>query len=159
MFRFLKLFTEVPLQQIKEYEKLEGAALNDVKIILADEATKMLHGAECLPGIHATIKSLFSGAKGEDLDCLPVVSLMNEDLIAEQTAEIAVVDVLIKAQFVDSKAEGRRMIKGGGIRINDEKLTDDYAKLTKSSFDNYGRLKLSSGKKKHVVVTWPNSML
>jgi tyrosyl-tRNA synthetase len=131
--RFLKLFTEVPLEQVREYEKLEGAALNNVKKLLADEATSLLHGSDCLPSIHATVESLFSGGGG----------VGGADM-----------ESLVKVGFASSKGEAKRLIKGGGARVNDEKVEDDGATVSKDRFEN-GRLKLSSGKKKHILVLLP----
>lgn len=157
VIRFLKLFTEVSLEQIREYEKLDGAALNDVKVVLADEATKLLHGADCLPEIHATIKSLFSKSGGEDLSSLPQISLSVVDLQPKEDGPaILVADLLVKADMTASKGEARRLIKAGGVRVQDEKVSDEYAFVKQSDFDSSGRLKLSSGKKKHAVVLWPS---
>jgi len=151
VIRFLKLFTEVPLEQVREYEKLEGAALNNVKKLLADEATSLLHGSDCLPSIHATVESLFSGGGGgADMESLARVQLDQGDV----AGEISVVDLLVKAGFASSKGEAKRLIKGGGARVNDEKVEDDGATVSKDRFEN-GRLKLSSGKKKHILVLLP----
>lgn len=158
VIRFLKLFTEVSIEQIKEYEKLEGAALNDVKVVLADEATKLLHGADCLPEIHATIKSLFSKSGGDDLSSLPQIILSKDDIQAKEDGPVVfVADLLVKADMTTSKGEARRLIKAGGVRIRDGKVTDEYAFVKKIDFDGTGRLKLSSGKKKHAVVLWPTA--
>eukprot|EP01041_Mallomonas_annulata_P011810 gene11810-24741_t len=122
VIRFLKLFTEIPLEEINKMKSWEGSALNEAKKILADAATTMLHGPDCLPKIHATVQSLYggNGADGNDLDSLPTIS------------------------------EAKRLIKGGGARINGEKVDDELFTVTSKDFDENGRLKLSSGKKKHV---------
>lgn len=159
VIRFLKLFTEIPMTEISEMEKWEGAALNAAKIRLADEATSLLHGSDCLDQIHATALSLFAGeGDGADLDSLPRVAL---DL---QSAErcvggggLSVVDVIVIAELAASKSEAKRLIKGGGARINGEKVQSEAEVVTKADFDESGRLKLSSGKKKHVVVQLPAS--
>ena len=152
VIRFLKLFTEVPLEKIAEYEKMEGSALNDIKKVLADEATTMLHGAECLPEIHKTAESLFSGSGG-DLNSLAKVLLTSSDI--SDTEGISIVDLLMKASFATSKSEARRLIKAGAARVNDVKVDDDTLVVTGDSFDAEKQLKLSSGKKKHVVVCLP----
>eukprot|EP01039_Chlorochromonas_danica_P001524 gene1524-1662_t len=157
VIRFLKLFTDLPLEQIKSYEQLEGSQLNDVKRVLADECTRLLHGDECLPQIHATIESLFSrnSGAGGDLDSLPKISLQASDLDASGNA--LVYDLLLKASLVPSKSEGRRMIRAGGIRVNDQRVEDEYAKVSAKDCDDQSRLKLSSGKKKHALVLWPTA--
>eukprot|EP01038_Epipyxis_sp_PR26KG_P004802 gene4802-6730_t len=152
VIRFMKLFTEVPLSDIEEYEKLEGSQLNPIKVILADEATRLLHGEECLPNIHAAAKSLFAGKGGgsDDLDSLVKIQISNDELQGENN--LTVVDLLVKAEFASSKNEAKRLIKAGGARVNDNKVTDELQIVNKELFDNQGRLKLSSGKKKHVLV-------
>jgi tyrosyl-tRNA synthetase len=156
--RFLKLFTEVPIEEIRKMEQLEGAQLNAAKVILADEATKLLHGVECLPQIHATVESLFAGKKGgsaADLDSLPKV-LLDKSMVSSSTdVSISVVDLLLKAEMAASKGEARRLIKGGGARVNDKKVADEAAIVSAEDFDAEGRLKLSSGKKTHAVVVLP----
>ena len=153
IIRFLKLFTEIPMEQIREMESWEGAQLNAAKVILADEATRMLHGAECLDVIKATAKTLFGGGGDGDLESLPKIALSPEESTSLlQEGKLSVVDILIKSQFASSKAEARRLINGGGARINNIKVDDENAVVKEDFFDAEGRLKLSSGKKKHVLV-------
>ena len=150
--RFLKLFTEVSLEEIAVMEKWEGADLNKAKIILADEATKLLHGETCLAKIHATTQTLFAGASGStDLSSLPRFQLDSNEGLAARGAGISVVDLLIKAELAASKGEAKRLIKAGGARVNDEKVADEAALVTTSGFKD-GQLKLSSGKKTHVLI-------
>ena len=143
----MKLFTELPLDQIQEMEKWTGAELNTAKKILADETTTLLHGSECLESIHTTAANLFSaGSSGgtSDLDSLPQVKLSNHG--------ITVVEALVEAELAKSKAEAKRLIKAGGARVNGDKIEDEMALLDSSAWDEEGRIKLSSGKKKHVVL-------
>ena len=152
VIRFLKLFTDIPIERIREMELWEGSGLNAAKVILADEVTRLLHGEACLNVIKSTAQSLFGGGEG-DLDSLPRVNLSVEESTTKLAeGKITVVDVLVKCQFASSKAEARRLITGGGARINDEKVTDEAALISEQNFDVQGRLKLSSGKKKHVIV-------
>jgi tyrosyl-tRNA synthetase len=128
--------------------------------VLADEATKMLHGEECLASIHSTVESLFSrqgavGAAAGDLESLPKFTLTEEETAALQTdgGGLLVVDVLIKAEYAKSKGEAKRMIAGGGARVNDVKVEDEAATISRADFDALqGRVKISSGKKKHALV-------
>lgn len=143
----MKLFTELPLDKIKEFEALDGSALNSIKVILADEATKLLHGEECLVSIHATVKSLFVQRSGEELNSLPRHVLEKSDFNEKQ--EISVADLLVLSQMTSSRNEGRRLIKAGGVKINDEKVSDDYASLPVANFLDGKYVKLSAGKKKH----------
>ena len=153
VIRFLKLFTEVPLEEIRAMEKWEGAELNKAKVLLADEATTLLHGAACLAQIHATVQTLFAGAAGSDLSSLPRFQLSaaeGQELLAGKG--VAVVDLLVKAGLVASKGEAKRLIKAGGARVNDEKVADEAAVVSAGLFDSEGVLKLSSGKKTHVLI-------
>ena len=155
VIRFMKLFTELPLEDIEEMSAWKGADLNKAKRILADETTKMLHGEACLDAIHATADSLFSnkgGGGGADLDSLPKFQLTSEEAASAENGALGVVDMLIKTEYAKSKGEARRMIKGGGARINDVKVEDEAATISADDFDELGRVKVSSGKKKHSLV-------
>eukprot|EP00596_Hydrurales_sp_CCMP1899_P008607 CAMPEP_0119034688 /NCGR_PEP_ID=MMETSP1177-20130426/1704_1 /TAXON_ID=2985 /ORGANISM="Ochromonas sp, Strain CCMP1899" /LENGTH=358 /DNA_ID=CAMNT_0006992321 /DNA_START=479 /DNA_END=1552 /DNA_ORIENTATION=- len=142
--RFLKLFTEVSLEKIKEIEGWEGSQLNAAKILLADEATRLLHGDDCLTQIHATTESLFASGGAGDLDSLPKFEI-------EDITSITAIDLLLKASFASSKSEAKRLIKAGGARINDQKVSDDTTLISPTDFID-GKLKLSSGKKTHCVI-------
>lgn len=149
------------MEQIAEYEKLSGADLNAVKIVLADETTRMLHGPECLVHIHSTVASLFAASAGKggsasDLQSLPQVSITGADwqkpADGGELAKITVVDLLIKAGFATSKGEARRLIALGGARVNDCKVEDEKAVVTARDFGEKGRMKLSGSKKKHALI-------
>jgi tyrosyl-tRNA synthetase len=137
-----------------ELEKCQGNELNKVKIRLADEATGLLHGKECLESIHSTVYSLFnSNSNSKDLDALEKIKLSIDNISnINNNGSILVVDLLLLAGLTKSKAEGKRHIKGGGIRINDERILEDSCSITSRDFDSNGRLKLSLGKKKHVLI-------
>lgn len=155
VIRFLKLFTEVSMDEINVMAAWEGSDLNKAKIKLADECVSLLHGKECLPVIHATAASLYGGSDGSNLDSLENIVLEDEicSNISTNNGSVSVVEMLIKASMAASKSEARRLIKGGGARVNDVKVTDENAVVLLDSFDSIGRLKLSSGKKKHVVMS------
>ena len=123
VIRFIKLFTELPLEQIEDMAEWRGADLNKAKRILADEATTLLHGEECLSAIHETADSLFSksGGSSGELESLPKFELSSEEMTLAKSDGLSVVDILLKAEYAKSKGEARRMIKGGGARINDVK--------------------------------------
>eukprot|EP00639_Heterosigma_akashiwo_P037684 CAMPEP_0194710326 /NCGR_PEP_ID=MMETSP0296-20130528/2927_1 /TAXON_ID=39354 /ORGANISM="Heterosigma akashiwo, Strain CCMP2393" /LENGTH=488 /DNA_ID=CAMNT_0039607975 /DNA_START=109 /DNA_END=1578 /DNA_ORIENTATION=+ len=158
--RFMKLFTELPLEQIEGYAALTGAAINDAKVVLADEATRMLHGEACLGPIKEAAAALFAGGGGQggggggaaDSGALPTVALAPGELGEEgATGGVPAVDLYLKLGFAKSKAEARRLIKGGGARLNDVKIEDENYVVGAGDFTD-GRLKLSSGKKKHGIV-------
>ncbi len=132
--RFLRLFTDLPLDEIFRLEALEGSEINAAKIALANAATKMCRGADAAALAADTARQTFEeGAAGGDLPSFNV------------TGEISLVDALISLGFVTSKKEGRRMIQGGGARVNDEAITDENAIISPRS----GEAKISAGKKKH----------
>jgi tyrosyl-tRNA synthetase len=143
----MKLFTEVSLEEIAELSRLEGSALNDVKGRLADEATAMLHGGDCLASIHQTSTALFSSGGGggaEDLSSLPTLAVSG--------GSIDILDALILSSLASSKSDGKRQVAAGAIRLNGVQVTDCFLTLTKADSSEKGAIKLSSGKKKHMVI-------
>jgi len=142
--RYLKLFTDLPLDEISRLESLQGSEINDAKKILADEATSLAHGKECLEAIHGAVSQLFGGASSSNVDLL-TIDLMAEDL------PTTVENLLVKAGLTQSKGEGKRLIQGGGVRINDQAVNDGQMPITPQMLGE-GKIKLSVGKKKHVYV-------
>lgn len=144
------------MEEIKIMETWEGAQLNQAKIILADEATKLLHGSECLDVIHETTKALFTSGGGSNLDSLPTISL-DEELISKinqvDSVGVPVIDVMIIAELATSKNEAKKAINNGGVRINDVKVETEKAVITKTDFNSENKLKLSLGKKKHLLIS------
>ena len=152
VIRFLKLFTEIPLDEINKMEQWQGQELNEAKIILADHATTALHGAGCIPVIKETIATLFSGnGKGGSatLDSLEKFSIPEG---ANIDNGVTVVDCLVTVGFASSKGEAKRLIKGGGAKVNDVKVAEDTATINRADFDENGRVKISSGKKKNALI-------
>lgn len=143
--RFLRLFTDLPLDEIAELEKAEGAAINDVKIRLANEATKLCHGAEAAAAAAETARKTFEqGGLGDDLPTVEVSA-------AELADGIGILNALTRAGLTQSNGDARRQIKGGAIRVNDEKVEDDSLTLGSDSAID-GVVKLSMGKKKHALL-------
>ena len=147
VIRFLKLFTELPLEEIAELEKLEGADINKAKIVLADESTALLHGRECLTKIHETIKTMFSSSGGSSTESLPRVYVT----AAELEDGVGFLDLFLQLGLANSKKEARRLIQGGGARLNDEKIQDESGRLTADDF-NGSEVTLRAGKKRAGVV-------
>lgn len=146
--RFLKLFTEIPLDEITKLAALKGKEINEAKVVLADAATTMLHGAECLDSIKTTASSVFAGKAGADTADLPRVQFASSDL----DAGVPVVDILIELSFAKSKGEARRLIKGGGARVAGEKVEDEAMVLQTEALKGEKEIRISSGKKKHGIV-------
>lgn len=143
--RYLRLFTDLPLPEIEELEKAEGSALNEVKKRLANEATALAHGKECLESIHKTTQALFE-ASGSDLSQLPTYSIHKEELLT-----LSVEDLFIKLELCSSKGEVRRLVDGKGAKIQDE-IVIDCKKTLDESLLKIDLIKVSSGKKKHHVL-------
>ncbi|WP_429815829.1 tyrosine--tRNA ligase [Ensifer sp. B1-9] len=141
--RFLKLFTELPLDEIERLGRAEGAALNTVKEQLANEATALAHGSHAAERAQQTARQAFG--QGEAAAGLPTVELND----AERLAGVALVDLLVRAGLALSKSEARRAVSGRGVRIDGEVVEDADGLVTIGGQP----LRLSLGKKRHVVVT------
>ncbi|WP_193170015.1 tyrosine--tRNA ligase [Nisaea nitritireducens] len=143
--KFLRLFTELPLDEIARLEKLEGAELNDAKKVLANEATALLHGRdEADTAAESARKTFEQGTLG---DSLPRVSVE----AAQLSEGLWIVDALRLAGLAGTSGEARRLIKGGGARVNDVAVSDETLKLCDADLAD-GVIKLSSGKKRHVLL-------
>jgi tyrosyl-tRNA synthetase len=143
--RFLKLFTDVPMDEIARLEALEGAGINDAKKALADAATTMLHGADAAATARAAAESAFE--KGQLSADLPTVELPRDEVIGAMIAAVAT-----KAGLSQSNGEARRLAQGGGLRLNDVAVADGAQLLTEADLTADGVLKLGAGKKKIVLV-------
>ena len=147
VIRFLKLFTEISLGEIKKLEELEGAEINDAKIILANAATTLLHGEEETKKAISTAKNIFE--KKEGTANLPVISYNNNEL----TEGVPILECLTNNNYLlSSKGEARRLIRGSGVKINNITVSDENMKINNSLFVNESRIKLSVGKKKHIIL-------
>ncbi|CAJ1967256.1 unnamed protein product [Cylindrotheca closterium] len=148
VIRFLKLFTELDLSEIAKLEELKGSAINQAKVVLANEATAMLHGRDCLPLIHETVKSMFQGA-GQSIDSLPRIYVCSSDVEGDGRR---FVDLFVELGLAGSKKEARRLIAGGGAKLGDTKIENEVATLTSLDFDNKKEVVLRAGKKRAGVV-------
>ncbi len=144
--RFLKLFTLMPLDEIARLEALEGAEINDAKKALANEATALLHGADAAHEAAETARKTFE--EGALAESLPTVDVPG----AEFDAGLGALKAFLIAGLVASTGEARRQIKGGGLKLNDETLTDERALITRAALTANGVVKLSLGRKKHVLL-------
>jgi len=144
--RFLKVFTRLPLDEIAKLEALGGAEINEAKKILATEATAVVHGREAAEEAAETARRTFE--EGTIAESLPTLEIAR----AELDAGASVLALFVKAGLVTSNGEARRQIKGGGIRVNDTPVTDDKMMLTPDVLTPEGVIKLSLGKKRHVLL-------
>lgn len=131
VIKCMKLLTFLPLEEIAKYEKLEGAELNKAKEVLAYELTKLVHDDDEAIKAQTAAKALFAG--GADNTNMPSTVITDDDFT---DGEITVLDMMIKANMIKSKGEGRRLIDQGGVSVNDEKITGALTALSKSDFEN-----------------------
>jgi len=144
--RFLRLFTLLPLSEVARLAALQGQDINEAKKVLATEATALMHGRAQADAAAETARKTFEeGAIAADLPTVDVAA-------AELAAGINVVAAFTRAALVASNGEARRQIKGGGLRVNDATVTDDKMMLTQSDLTADGVIKLSLGKKRHVLL-------
>ena len=144
--RFLKLYTTLPLSEVAKLAALKGADINEAKKALATEATALLHGREKAEAAAETARQTFE--QGASAEGLPTVELPRADL----AAGIGVLTAFVQAGLVKSNGEARRQIQGGGLRVNDQAVADEKALLTAADVAADGSIKLSLGKKKHVLL-------
>ena len=154
--KFLYLFTEIPTDEIvnllAEVRNTDGG-INDVKIRLADEATQMLHGKDCLGAIHDTSQGVFAhGGENNTLSSLPRVKIrVRPELGSIREGTIGLPDILLQAAIASSKADAKRKIAAGSIRIEGEKCIDTKKRFHVVESENL-TFKISSGKKKHLII-------
>ena len=144
--KFLKIFTRLPLDEIARLERLGGAEINEAKKILATEATAIVHGREAADAANETARKTFE--EGAISSSLPTIDIPQGEL----DAGIGVLGIFVTAGFVASNGEARRQIKGGGLRVNDVPVTDEKMLLTPAQLTPEGVIKLSLGKKKHILL-------
>ncbi|HVV27878.1 MAG TPA: tyrosine--tRNA ligase [Rhizomicrobium sp.] len=139
--RFLRLFTDLPLDEIARLEKLEGAELNEAKKVLATEATAILHGRAAAEKSADTARRAFE--EGAAAEGLPTVTAKLPD---------GILNLAVAAGLVASNSEARKLIANNGLRLNDAAVSDPRLTVDVSALNSDGVLKLSSGKKKHVLI-------
>jgi tyrosyl-tRNA synthetase len=144
--KFLKLFTILPMSEINKLAALGGSEINEAKKVLATEATALLHGRAAAAEAAETARRTFE--EGALAETLPTVEIPR----GEFEAGLGVLAAFVKAELVASNGEARRQIKGGGLRINDVAVTDEKMLLTSANLTPEGVIKLSLGKKRHVLL-------
>jgi tyrosyl-tRNA synthetase len=142
--RFLKLFTDLPLDDIRRLEALGGSEINEAKKILANEATALVHGRAASEQAAETARKTFE--EGVLADSLPTIVISKTEFEG-----MGLLTAFVKAGLVSSTGDARRQIKSGGLRLNDEAISDDRASLNAQSLRD-GVVKLSLGKKKHILI-------
>ena len=144
--RFLKLFTELPLDEIARLSALKGNELNEAKKILAHEVTQLCHGRDAANSVAESARKTFEeGSIGQDL---PFIIINKNDL----EDGVWVIEAMRKLALIQSNGEGRRLIANGGVRVNDTVISDPEKQLNVSDITISGMIKLSAGKKRHALV-------
>jgi tyrosyl-tRNA synthetase len=143
--RFLKLFTVLPLDEVARLATLKGSELNEAKKVLATEATALVHGRALADKAAETARRTFEeGALAENL---PTVEIPNAEM-----AQLGVLSAFVRAGLATSNGDARRQIKGGGLKVNDAPVTDEKMLLTPDLLTPEGVIKLSLGRKRHVLL-------
>ena len=143
VIKFLKMFTDL---EVKKIEELSNNDINSLKILLANEATKMLHGKEAALKAEKTAKNIFEkGSIGDDLKTV----LIKKQMIDQG---VNIIDLVLQSELFISKSEIRRTIKNKGIKLNNNAVEDEKKIISFSNFEGKDYLKLSHGKKKHVII-------
>jgi tyrosyl-tRNA synthetase len=140
--RFLRMFTDLPLEEVARLEQLKDAEINVAKSILATEATRLCHGDAAAQEAAATAAGAFSGAAAEGLPTF----------VLNTGEPVPVIDVLIALGMAGSKSEARRLIDQGGVRLNDQPLKVATAGITDADLDSSGTARLTVGKKRHGLI-------
>jgi tyrosyl-tRNA synthetase len=144
--RFLRLFTELPLPEITRLERLADAEINEAKKVLATEATALAHGRAAAEAAAETARSVFES--GEAGEALPQIAVPRAAL----ERGLPAFELFARAGLAASNGEARRLIKGGGARINDEVVNGEMRPVSLADLDAHGHIKLSAGRKRHALV-------
>ena len=143
--RFLRLFTELPEADIQRLEALEGADINSAKIALANAATTLCHGKDAADTAARTARESFT--EGGIAEGLPTLTIT-----ASELRQIGVIDAFIQVGLASSKGEVRRLIRGGGAKLNNQPVTEEDQILQTTDFDKDGKAQIAAGKKRRAVI-------
>jgi tyrosyl-tRNA synthetase len=147
VIKFLKLFTEISMEEINKLEELQGAEINEAKIILANATTSLLHGEDEKNKALNTAKSIYQNI-GEEKN-LSAIHYSPDQILKG----VPVLECMVKNNYLaNSKGEARRLIRGGAVKMNNILINDEHKKITNLDFENKDELKLSAGKKKHILL-------
>jgi tyrosyl-tRNA synthetase len=144
--RLLKLFTELPLDEIARLTALKGQEINEAKKVLATEAAALLHGREAAELAATTARRTFE--EGALAETLPTIEIAR----AELAAGLAVAAAFVRVGLASSNSDARRQIRGGGLKVNDVTVADEKMVLTVQDLTPEGVIKLSLGRKRHVLL-------
>jgi len=144
--RFMRLFTTLPLEEIAKLEALGGAEVNEAKKILATATTALMHGQDAADKAAETARLTFEqGTLASDLPSVEIAA-------GELASGLGILDAFVRAGLTKSNSEARRQIKGGALKVNNTPVTDDKAELSNRDLGEDGVIRLSFGKKRHVLL-------
>ena len=147
VIRCMKILTFLPLEEIAQYEKLEGGELNKAKEVLAFEVTKLIHGEEEAVKAQNAARALFgAGVSADDMPTAAVPASLFE------SGDAGLLDVLLAAKLIPSKSEGRRLAEQGGLMVDDRKVEGPAERIDRSAFEK-GYIHVKKGKKVHLKIT------
>lgn len=148
VIKLMYLFTDLELNEIKKMESIKGEEINNLKKILADEITSIIHGKDSLKAIHSAIDGIFSD------DCTnlsDIISIPKYTIAKEEIGIKSLIDILVKSKQCESRGEAKRLLRGRGVCVNNVTVDEEY-KIQECDFSENGIAKLSVGKKKHILV-------
>lgn len=146
VIKLMYMFTDLPVDEIKKMETVQGAELNEIKKILADEITKIIHGKDSLKVIHEAVDVAFG--KGS-LDFSKAQGMVTYEISQAELSETSIVELAVKTGMCESKSDAKRLLRGHGVYVNDSQIDEDYDIEKMKSLEV---VKISFGKKKHVLV-------
>ncbi|MDR2794954.1 MAG: tyrosine--tRNA ligase [Holosporaceae bacterium] len=149
VIKMMYLFSDTPLDEIKKMESLQGHELNEIKKLLANEVTARVHGHHSLEAIHRSAAGLFDK---NSQDFASMTSVPKYELNAAEIETTSLVDILVNAGMCESRGDAKRLLRGNGVQVNDSIIDENY-KISPDSFAS-GFIKLSCGKKKHLLIVW-----
>ena len=145
VFRFLKLFTDLDIVEINDLENKQGLDINNIKVLLANSATEMLHGKDNAILSEKTANDVFKNK--ESSKNLPIINVK-----FDKNIDIYLNEQIVEVGFTSSKSEARKLIKNSGVKINRVLVSDELKILSINDFDNNKELLVSVGKKKHFII-------
>lgn len=148
VIKLMYLFTDLELSEIKKMESVQGQEINEIKKLLADEITSIVHGKESLEAIHNSASGMFD-ASSDDLSKL--TSIPKYNIPRSNIESISVIDILVENNLCESRGDAKRLLRSGGVYINNEAIKENYNFL-QSNFSENNFIKLSCGKKKHLLI-------
>ena len=148
VIKLMYLFSDLELSEIKKMESIQGKELNEIKKLLADKVTSIVHGKDSLEAIHRSASGIFDGS---DSDLSKLTSIPKYSVSKSEIESVSVIDILVNSSLCESRGDAKRLLRSGGIYINDKVIDENHGFL-QSDFSKDNFIKLSCGKKKHLLI-------